>query len=462
MTPAARSAPPWPSGARCVTARSYAGLGPGAELTVRIGLNTGLVVVGSIGDNLRMDYTAVGDTTNVAARLQQAAAPAEILVAEATARLVRGDVRLAAAGALDVKGRSEPVVAYKVLGLAPRRSAFEHAAERAFGRFVGRDAELQRLGALLAAAQAGAGRLVRVIGEAGAGKSRLLYELRRTLGATELTTLEARCRAYGAAIPYLPILDLVRGQCGIEEIDPPETVVHKVRATLTDLGLAADEGAPFLLRLLGIKDEGLFEDLTVEFIRARTVETLRGLLLEGSRRRPLLVVVEDLHWIDEASEDYLGTLVAGLDAAPILVVATHRPDWQPQWPAPAGAEAITLAPLGEGDSLALVQAVASARLPDSLTRGILDRASGNPLFLEELARAVAAQGDIGAAQCPTRCGRCSARAWIVCRPRPSGCCRPPPCWAASFLAGCWRRCGRGRGRWPRTSPSWLAWTSCTS
>ena len=269
--------------------------------------------------------------------------------------------------------------------------------------------ELRRLGALLAAAQAGAGRLVRVIGEAGAGKSRLLYELRRTLGTTELTTLEARCRAYGAAIPYLPILDLVRGQCGIEEIDPPETVVHKVRATLTDLGLAADEGAPFLLRLLGIKNEGLFEDLTVEFIRARTVETLRGLLLEGSRRRPLLVVVEDLHWIDEASEDYLGTLVAGLDAAAILVVATHRPDWQPQWPAPAGAEAITLAPLGEGDSLALVQAVASARLPESLTRGILDRASGNPLFLEELARAVAAQGDISAAVPDTLRALLSAR-----------------------------------------------------
>jgi class 3 adenylate cyclase len=200
---------------------SYAGLGPGAELAVRIGLNTGLVVVGSIGDNLRMDYTAVGDTTNVAARLQQAAAPGEIVLAETTARLVRSDVRLTAAGTLSVKGRNEPVIAYKVLGLAPPRSAFEHAAERAFGLFVGRDAELRRLGTILAEARAGAGRLVRIVGEAGAGKSRLLYELRRTLGGTEVTTLEARCRAYGAAIPYLPILDLVRGQCGIEERDPP-------------------------------------------------------------------------------------------------------------------------------------------------------------------------------------------------------------------------------------------------
>jgi class 3 adenylate cyclase/tetratricopeptide (TPR) repeat protein len=377
--------------------RSY-GPGPGAELAVRIGLNTGVVVVGSIGDNLRMDYTAVGDTTNVAARLQQAAAPGEIVIAEATARLVRSDVRLAPAGALSVKGKSDPVIAYKVLGLAPRRSAFEHAAERAFGRFVGRDDELRRLGTLLTEAHAGAGRLVRVVGEAGAGKSRLLYELRRTLGATDMTTLEARCRAYGATIPYLPILDLVRGQCGIEEIDPPETIAAKVRGTLAGLGIDAEDRAPFLLHLLGVKaSDAALEDLAVEAVRERTVDTLGRMLLEGSRRRPLLVVIEDLHWIDDASEAHLGTLVARLEATPVLMVATHRPDWQPRWPNPASAEEIVLSPLGEADSLALVQAVvARTALPHELARVILDRASGNPLFLEELARAVAEQGALAA------------------------------------------------------------------
>ena len=378
---------------------SYAGLGPGAELAVREGLNTGLVVVGSIGDNLRMDYTAVGDTTNVAARLQQAAAPGEIIVAEATARLVRSDARLAAAGALSLKGRSEPVIAYKVLGLAPRRSAFEHAAERAFGRFVGRDAELRRLGTVLTEAQAGVGRLVRVVGEAGSGKSRLLYELRRTLGDTEMRTLEARCRSYGATIPHLPIIDLVRGQCGIEELDAPETVSDKVRMTLTALGLDADERAPFLLQLLGIKDTaGALDDLPLEVVRARTMDALRLMLLESSRRRPMLVVLEDLHWIDDASEEYVGTLVQDLGSVPILVVATHRPDWQPRWSSPAGAEELVLKPLGEVDSLALVHAVvAGAHLPEPLARAILDRASGNPLFLEELARAVAEQGHPAAA-----------------------------------------------------------------
>jgi class 3 adenylate cyclase/tetratricopeptide (TPR) repeat protein len=376
---------------------SYAGLGPGAELTVRIGMNTGLVVVGSIGDNLRMDYTAVGDTTNVAARLQQAAAPGEVIIAEATARQVRSDVRLTPAGALSVKGRTEPVIAYKVVGLAPPRSAFEHAAERAFGRFVGRDGELRRLGAILAEAQAGAGRLVRVVGEAGSGKSRLLYELRRTLGGTEMTTLEARCRAYGAAIPYLPILDLVRGQCGIEELDTPETVADKVRTTLTTLGIDSGDRGPFLLQLLGIKDDFGLDDLAVDTVRARTVDTLRLMLLEGGRRRPLLAVVEDLHWIDDASEELLGTLVQGLGGAPVLMVLTHRPDWQPRWPTPACAEAIVLPPLGETDSRALLETVvASARLSEPLARVILDRASGNPFFLEELARAVAEQGDLAA------------------------------------------------------------------
>jgi class 3 adenylate cyclase len=247
-------------------------------VSVRVGINTGVVLVGAIGDNLRMDYTAVGDTTNVAARLQQSAAPGEIVIAEATARHVRSDVRLAAAGAIEVKGKSEPVVAYKALGLAPPRSDFERAAERAFGRFVGRDAELQRLGGLLAAAHDGAGRLVRIVGEAGSGKSRLVYELRRTLSGAELTTLEARCRSYGGAIPYLPIVDLVRGQCGIEEIDPPEVVGDKLRGTLTTLGLDAGARAPFLLHLLGVKIGDVLEDVTPEFIRARTVEALQRLV----------------------------------------------------------------------------------------------------------------------------------------------------------------------------------------
>jgi class 3 adenylate cyclase/tetratricopeptide (TPR) repeat protein len=372
---------------------SYAGLG-GADLTVRMGLNTGLVVVGSIGDNLRMDYTAVGDTTNVAARLEQAAAGGEIMISESTARLVRGEVRLLPAGSLSVKGKNEPVTAYKLLGLAPRRTAQERVAERAFGRFVGRDAELRRLGDLLAAAQRGEGGVVSVVGQAGSGKSRLLYEFRRTLGSTDVTVLEARCHAWGATVAYVPIVELVRAQCLADDADTPETVAAKVRATVDELGLDATERAPFLLHLLGLKTAPVLDDLVPEVIRERTIETLRRMLLAQSRRRPLLVLLEDLHWIDPASQSYLTSLIERIEDTPILLVVTHRPDWQQPWAGDECTTEIALAPLGEAESRALIADVADrTRLPPSLVQAILEKADGNPLFLGEVARAVMESGD---------------------------------------------------------------------
>ncbi|HEU5195046.1 MAG TPA: AAA family ATPase, partial [Methylomirabilota bacterium] len=375
---------------------TYAGLGPDG-LQLRMGVNTGLVVVGSIGDNLRMDYTAVGDTTNVAARLQHAGDPGDILISDATARLVRGEVRLLPAGALSVKGKSDPVTAYKVLGVAPRQSAYEHAAERAYGRFVGREAEMRRLAELLTAAQKGEGGLVSIVGEAGSGKSRLLYEFRRTLGDTDVTTLEARCRSYGIAIPYLPLLDLVRALCGLDERDAPSVVRERVRTTLTDLGLDATERAPLILNLLGVKEgAAAVEDIPQDVVRARTVETLSQMLLAAGRRRPLLIVLEDLHWIDAASEDYLASLIDELDEAALLLIGTHRPDWTPRWAA-YGPECFTelvLPRLNDDESLRLVgEVVTRTQLSDTLVQAILRRAEGNPLFLEELTRAVADGGE---------------------------------------------------------------------
>ena len=373
---------------------SYAGLGGAADLTVRMGLNTGLVVVGSIGDNLRMDYTAVGDTTNVAARLEQASTAGEIMISESTARLVRGEVRLLPAGSLAVKGKSEPVTAYKLLGLAPRRTAQERVAERAFGRFVGRDAEMRRLGELLGAAQRGAGGVVSVVGQAGSGKSRLLYEFRRTLGTTDVTVLEARCHAWGASVAYVPIIELVRAQCLADDADTPETVATKVRATLDDLGLDVDEQAPFLLHLLGLKSGPALEDLVPELIRERTIETLRHMFLAQSRRRPLLVLIEDLHWIDPASQSYLTSLIERIEGAPILLVVTHRPEWQQPWAGDECTNEVVLAPLGEAESRALIADVADrTRLPPTLVRTILEKADGNPLFLGEVARAVVEGGE---------------------------------------------------------------------
>ena len=208
-----------------------------------------------------------------------------------------------------------------------------------------------------------------------------------------------------------------------------------MRSTLAELGLDPTEQAPLLLHLLGLKTGNALEDLVPEVIRARTIETLRQMLLAASRRRPLLVLLEDLHWIDPASEGYLTTLVDSLDDTPILLVATHRPDWKQPWAADECTAEIVLPPLGEVESLALIEAVADrTRLPPSLVRAILEKAEGNPLFLGEVARAVVEHGDNE----HTLTVPDSLRARAERAHGPAGrraqaaACRPPPSWAASF------------------------------
>src|SRR5215510_9114263 len=287
---------------------------PPLQLSVRMGLNTGLVVVGSIGDNLRMDYTAVGDTTNLAARLQQLAEPGTILLSETTARLVRSEVRLEALAPVQVKGKTAPVVASRVLGPRPRRSPLAGLEERSLSPFVGRERELTALHELLAQAEVGQGQVVGLVGEAGVGKSRLLFEFRQRLSDRRVTYLEGRCLSYGSAIPYLPLIDILRHNAGITEGDGPEAMAAKVRVSLQEVGLDPDEGAPYLLQLLGVK-EGTepLAMLSPEAIKTRTFATLRQMSLRGSQRQPLILAVEDLHWIDQTSEACFASLVESLD-----------------------------------------------------------------------------------------------------------------------------------------------------
>ncbi|PYN04311.1 MAG: hypothetical protein DME07_03835 [Candidatus Rokuibacteriota bacterium] len=363
------------------------------DVTVRMGLNTGLVVVGTIGDNLRMDYTAVGDTTNLAARLQQTADPGSLLISEATHRLVEGAVHAERVAPLRVKGKSEPVGAYRLLGLAPRRSAMEERPTRSLGRFVGRERDAGVLHDLFTQVTEGRGQVVGVVGEPGMGKSRLLYEFRRGLSGRAATVLEGRCVSYGGAIPYLPIVEIIRNNCGIVDGDGPGIVADRLAAGLREVGMAPGEWGQYLLHLFGIKDEsGGIDALSPEAIKARTFETLRQLSLRGSRLRPLIFIVEDVHWIDKTSEEYLASLVESLIAAPILLVTTYRPGYRPSGLDRSYATQITLRPLPRHDSLTVVQsALQGDRLSTSLSETILTRAEGNPFFLEELALAVGDQ-----------------------------------------------------------------------
>jgi class 3 adenylate cyclase/tetratricopeptide (TPR) repeat protein len=367
-------------------------LGPGCtELAVRIGINTGPVVVGTIGDNLRTDYTAVGDTTNLAARLQQHAEPGTILISHATYDLIRDDVQAERLEPIAVKGKSKAIISYKVAGAVAARSSLRGLRDRALSKFVGRDRHIAELSALFAEVGEGRGQIVGIVGEPGTGKSRLLYEFRQGLDSTPVTYLEGRCLSYGSSIPYVPILEIMRQKLGIVEADPVESIAAKIQSGVADVGLDPTEEAPIVLLFLGLKDGSERVDmLTPEIVKARTFDVLRRLTLGCGKERPLILAIEDLHWIDKISEEFLTSLVENLSGVPILLLCTYRPGYSPTWIEKSYATQMSLRPLSSQDSLQVLQSVAAARdLPEPIATKIIDKAEGNPLFLEELARAVA-------------------------------------------------------------------------
>jgi class 3 adenylate cyclase/tetratricopeptide (TPR) repeat protein len=370
----------------------------GVECTFRMGINTGLVVVGGIGDNLRMDYTAVGDTTNLAARLQQVADPGVTLISEATRRLVQDSVHLDALSPLHLKGMPDPVAAFKILGLNRPRSPLAHRSTRVLSHFVGRARELADLEALLAQVENGQGHVVGIVGEAGLGKSRLVHEFRQRLHGKRWTYLEGRCLSYGRAIPYLPLLDLLRHNCGITEADGPEVITAKVHLSLREVGMAPDEWTPYLLHLFAIQQgTELLAVLSPEAIKARTFEMIQQMSLHGSQCQPLIIAVEDLHWIDTTSEACFAMLAESLGSVPMLLLGTYRPGYRPPWIEQSNVTQIALRRLTPEDGLAVIRSILpQERLSDQLAQTILAKAEGNPFFLEELTQAVLESGDFRA------------------------------------------------------------------
>jgi class 3 adenylate cyclase/tetratricopeptide (TPR) repeat protein len=370
----------------------------GVECAFRMGLNSGLVVVGSIGDNLRMDYSAIGDTTNLAARLQQLAEPGTMLVTESTTRLVQGAVRLEALQPVEVKGKTEPVPIFKVLGTLPRRSPIVSRSERTLSPFVGRERELATLEALFTQVEAGHGQVVGIVAEAGGGKSRLLYEFRQRLQDKRVSYLEGRCLSYGSTMPYHPLIDMLRYNCGISETDSPEVSTEKVYLALHEVGMDAEESAPYLLQLLGVQHGAeRLAPLTPEAIRTRTFDTLKQMSLKGSQQHPLLIELEDLHWIDHTSQDYLVSLVESLAGASIMLLTTYRPGYRPPWLEKSYATQMSLQSLAPPEAVTVVRSTREhATLPAHLEQTIIAKSQGNPFFLEELTRAVVEQHDLHA------------------------------------------------------------------
>ena len=356
-----------------------------SEIDVRIGINSGSVIVGAIGDDLRMDYTATGDTTVLAARLHGAARPGDVLVSTATARYLRGYFDLEETEPLTIDERT--VHTSRVIGRGPRTSPIDEAHQQ-LTPFSGRDEELESLREALRAA-ATQGQVIGVSGDPGLGKSRLAYELQLAAEAGTVA-LQGRCLPFGTAVPYLPILDLVRQACGIWPDDDRESVGAKIGATLEELRLDPDFG-PYLHHALDVTSgDAQLLALETATIKGRTFEALRKLLL-AKASRSLLLVIEDAHWIDRTSEEFLTELVDELPSVPVLLLATYRPGYNPPWLGKSYVTQIALRPLSREAGERIVAAILGEA--NDATARIVGRGEGNPFFLEELARAARQQSD---------------------------------------------------------------------
>jgi class 3 adenylate cyclase/tetratricopeptide (TPR) repeat protein len=365
---------------------------PAEKLTACLGVHTGLVIVGRPEDDAQRASIVMGETANLAVRLLTLAEPGTILVSEATMRQVQDTVDGNTFARIDVPGQHEPIVVYAVR--EPEQPLMAWPGVRPVSRFVGRKRELAMLHALLAQVENGQGQVIGIVGEPGMGKSRLLYEFRQRLTDKQITALEGQCVSYGRATPYLPLLDLLRQRCGIAHADNTEVISATVLQCLRDVGLEPESDAPYLLQLLGVPDETeQLSRFSAQAIKARTFVVLRQFLLQSSQQQPLIVTVENLHWIDATSEEWLTLLVEHLVGASVLLLTTYRPGYRPPWIDKSYATQLSLSCLTSDDSLAVIQSIPQAKaLPEGVVQAILARAAGNPFFLEELTRAVVESG----------------------------------------------------------------------
>ena len=366
----------------------------GIAFEVRQGINTGPVVVGSIGTDLRMDYTAVGDTTNVAARLVQTAERGRILLAEATHRLTQGYFHTRPLGDLHVKGKTERVQSFELIAAQSPRTRLDVSAERGLTPYVGRERELQTLLQCFERAKAGHGQVVFIVGEAGIGKSRLLHEFRRRLG-DEATWVEGRCMSFGKSMPFHPIIDMLKRTFRIEEADPESVITSKLERSVILLGEDLRPILPYLYYLLSIDPGESVATMDPQRRRGEVFDTLRRLLVRASEVRPQVLVHEDLHWIDTASEESLLSTADSIPTNRVLHLLTYRPGYKQPFGEHSFHTRIALSTLSAEDSVQMAQSVlGTASLPEDLRTLIVRKAEGNPFYVEEVVKSLQEIGAI--------------------------------------------------------------------
>ena len=366
----------------------------GIPIQIRVGLNSGEVVVGAIRNDLHIDYTAIGQTTHLAARMEQMAMPGSILMTADTAQLAEGYVQAKALGRVAVKGMNEPVDVFELTGAGAARTRFQAAASRGLTRFIGRDAEMEQLRKALEQARTGHGQIVAVVGEPGVGKSRLFHEFTHSHWTEGCLIVDSGSVSYGKATPYLPVIDLLKAYFKIQDRDNQRDIREKVTGKLLTLDETLKSTLLAFLALLNIPvEESQWQVLDPSQRRQRTLDACKRLLLRESQAQPLVLVFEDLHWLDPESQTVLDSVMEILPTARLLLLVNYRPEYQHAWASKTFYSQLRLDPLLPESAEELLESLmGNDPSLQTLKQRLITRTEGNPFFLEESVRALLETG----------------------------------------------------------------------
>jgi class 3 adenylate cyclase/tetratricopeptide (TPR) repeat protein len=366
------------------------GKGDYQPVKMRIGIHTGPVIVGTLGNNLRVDFKAVGDTVNLASCMESLAEPGTTYISEDTFKLTEGLFRFEALGEKEVKGREKPVRVYQVIAPSTRRTRFDVNAERGLTPFVGREKELELLMDGFERSREGRGQSISIIAEAGIGKSRLLYEFRKAVSNEYTTFLEGRCFSYSRNAAYHPVADLLKANFDIQDTDTDQEIRKKVAAGLKIMKIDEASVLPYLLELLSVKESGMNKvALSPEAKRNRTNEALKRIILRGSEIRPLIMAVEDLHWIDRSSEEAMKELLESIAGARIFAIFTYRPEFVHTWGNRSYHSQVNLNRLSSRETVTMTTHIlGTPYIERDLENLILQKTEGIPFFIEEFIKSL--------------------------------------------------------------------------